>query len=228
MSVPAAGYGDLGRLRSRVGRIVEVPALYRGGVDSTDRDRVAVGTPPVAAEAVHLLGGDEVGAAPRDRVGFVEVAAGEHPPTAVELADAQEPPAHVGDAARRGIGARVEHRSGDVEWSSGARDQAGHEQPAGEREGDDRSGRVGGVGRDAGRALAGALTPGPLLGGEVLVRRWVVAGEQIVGIGDESLLPGVGVGDPEAVDRVVAGAAAQEHDAPAVGRNAHVAGSLRE
>ena len=32
---------------------------------------VAVGAPPVAAEAVHLLGGDELGAAPRDALGLV-------------------------------------------------------------------------------------------------------------------------------------------------------------
>ena len=47
-------------------------------------------------------------------------------------------------------------------------------------------------------------------------------GEQVARIGDEALVTGAGVGDPEAVDRVVAGAAAQEHDPTSVGRDAHV------
>ena len=63
------GIGQLGRLGGRVGGVGEVPALDGPGVDSGDGEALAVGTPPVPAEAVHLLGGDEVGAAPRDRSG---------------------------------------------------------------------------------------------------------------------------------------------------------------
>ncbi len=48
---------------------------------------LAVGAPPVAAEAVHLLGGDELGAAPGD-LGLLRSAASSQL-RAVELGDAQ-------------------------------------------------------------------------------------------------------------------------------------------
>ena len=74
---------------------------------------VAVGAPPVAAEAVHLLGGDEVGAAPRDALRFVGIVAGEDAPSAVELADAQQPAADVGDPPGERVRPGVEDRTGD-------------------------------------------------------------------------------------------------------------------
>ncbi len=109
------GIGQLGRLGRRVGGIGEVPALDGPGVDASDGEALAVGTPPVPAEAVHLLGGDEVGAAPRDRFGLVGLAAGEHPPAPVELADAEQPAADVGDAAGGRVGPGIEHGAGDGE-----------------------------------------------------------------------------------------------------------------
>ena len=52
---------------ARRGRVGDHPFGDGRLVDAARRDRGAVGAPPVAAEAAHLLGGDEVGAAPRHR-----------------------------------------------------------------------------------------------------------------------------------------------------------------
>ncbi len=93
---------QLARRLGRIGGIGEVPALHRRGVDPAHGQRAAVGRPPVATHAVHLLGGDEVGAAPRDRLGLVVVTTGEHAPPPVELGDAQQPAADVGDALGHG------------------------------------------------------------------------------------------------------------------------------
>ena len=95
---------QLGRRGRRVGRVAEVPALHGRRVDAGDGEGRAVGAPPEAAVAVHLLGGDEVGAAPRDRLGLVGIAAGEEAPAPVELADAQQAAADVGDARASGSG----------------------------------------------------------------------------------------------------------------------------
>ena len=189
---------QLAGLDGGVGRVAEVPALHRRGVDAGDGQGGAVGAPPVAAEAVHLLGGDEVGAAPRDRFPLVVLAAGQDPPRAVELADAQQAPADVGDALGQRIGTRVEDRPGHRQLARLARHQPADEQPPGDGEGGDPAVAIGGEGGDAAGALAGPLPAGLLLGRQLLV---VAAAEQDLGVADEVLVAGRRVDDPQAVDR---------------------------
>jgi hypothetical protein len=112
---PGGGVVDLGWGSRRIREVADVPSLYRCGVDTACSDHRAIRTPPEPAEPPHLLGGDEVGASPRHGLGFVEIAAGEHPPAAVELSDAEQPSAHVRDPLCERVGAGVEHRPGDVE-----------------------------------------------------------------------------------------------------------------
>ena len=160
---------QLGRRGGGIGGIAEVPALHRRRVDPGDGEGGAVGAPPVAAVAVHLLGGDEVGGAPRDRLGLVGLAAGEEAPATVELADAQQAAADVGDPLRQRVGSGIEHRAGDGQLAGRAADQPADEQPPADGERRDRDVGVGGEGRDAAGRLAGPLAPGPLLGRQVLV-----------------------------------------------------------
>ena len=94
----------------------------------------------------HLLGGDEVGAAPRDRLGLVVVAAGEHAPATVELADAQQAPADVGDASAGGSGRGSNTGPATGSSRAVARSQAADEQPPGEGERGDRAAGIGGEG----------------------------------------------------------------------------------
>ncbi len=196
-----------------------MPSLHGRRVDTSDRQRGAVGAPPVAAKAVHLLGGDEVGAAPRDRLRLVVLAAGEDSPAPVELGDAEQPPADVGDALGERVGTGIEDRAGDGELACRAGDEPADEQPSADGEGGDRGVAVGGEGGDAAARL-----PRPLAAGLFLGRQVVVApAEECVGIGDEALVAGGGVDHPQAVDRVGATAAAQEDDPLAVGRHDDVA-----
>ena len=211
--------GELAGRLAGIGGISEVPALHGRRVDTTDRQRGAVGAPPVAAEAVHLLGGDEVGAAPRDRLRLVVVAAGEDSPAPVELGDAEQPTAHVGDALGERVGPGIEHRAGDGELACRAGDEPADEQPPADGEGGDGDVAVGGEGGDATGRLPRPLAAGALLGREVVV----APGEEQVGIGDQALLTGRGVDHPQAVDRVGAATAAQEDDPLAVGRHDDVA-----
>ena len=102
LAVPAAGYGSSSVARG-IGGITEgasaAPAPCRRG----DGEGRAVGAPPVAAVAVHLLGGDEVRRAPRHRLRLVRLAAGQQAPATVELADAQQAPADVRHPLRQRI-----------------------------------------------------------------------------------------------------------------------------
>ena len=63
---PGGGVADGSRWQRRLGRIGDVPHLHIGDIDPADRDDGSIRAPPVAALALHLLGGDEVGASPRD------------------------------------------------------------------------------------------------------------------------------------------------------------------
>ena len=84
------------------------------------------------------------------------------------------------------------------------------EQSSGEGEGDERSVVVDGVAGDPAGRFAHAFAAGELVGREV---GGGVVGQELGGIGEEALLTGGGVDRPEAVDRVLAAAAAQEQDA---------------
>ena len=220
LAVPAAGYGSSRGAVSRVGGVGEVPALDRRGVDAGDGQAGAVGAPPVAAEAAHLLGGDEVGAAPRDRLGLVVLAAGQDAPAAVELADAQQPAADVGDALGERIGTGVEHRAGDGQLAGLAR----HSPPTNSRPAMAKAVTV-----TAASVAKAVMPPAP---SRARSRRARSSGgsssssrppSRRLGVGDEALVAGRRVDDPQAVDRVGAAAAAQEHDALAVGRHDDVA-----
>ena len=102
--------GELGRSRRRVGRVGDPPALDGRGVDPRHGHRLAVGRPPVAPVAVHLLGRDELRRAPAD-VGVVVVGgrAGQLPAPPVELGHTQRSAAHVGDTPGGRVGAGVDH-----------------------------------------------------------------------------------------------------------------------
>ena len=107
----AAGHGvaHLGGRRRRVGGVGDVPPLHRALVDPGGEDRVAAGGPPVAAVAAHLLGGHELGHAPRDvrllgrREGARARPVGAH--------DVQAAVGRVGDPAAGRVGARIDDRA---------------------------------------------------------------------------------------------------------------------
>ncbi len=155
---------DRSRGRGRPRWIGDDP-LARPARRRRDRRRscVAVGAPPVAAVATHLLGGDEVGAAPRHRVRFGPVVAGERPRRAVELADSQTS-SRCTYATRRAVGSGRGSKTGPSTVSSraSAGEQPPDEQPSAERERDHGDVGVGRVRGDPASALAGALAPGPL------------------------------------------------------------------
>ena len=194
---------QLPRCSRGIGGIGEVPALHRRRVDAGDGEGGAVGAPPVAAVAVHLLGGDEVRRTPRHRLRLVRLAAGQQAPATVELADAQQAPVDVRHPVRQRVRPRIEHRAGDGELACRAADQAADEQPPTDGKRCDGDGGIGGEGRDPAGRLADPLAACPFLGRQ----RLVVAPEDL-GVGDEAFLTRRGVDDPEAVDRVGAAAAA--------------------
>jgi hypothetical protein len=147
--VPAAGYRiAAGGCQGSAGL-----AMCHTGtrhVDAARGDRRPVRTPPVAALPVHLLGGDEVGAAPRDRVRITRLG-DDRARRAVELGHAQLAAAHVRDATAERVGPRIEHRARHRDLACAPGHEPGAEQAAGERERSDRHGLVGRERRDAAR-----------------------------------------------------------------------------
>ena len=93
--------------------------------------------------------------------------------------------------------------------------QLGHVELAGQGEGGHRHRPVGGVPDHAAGLLPAALAAGPLLGGQVLAA--AVAARQLARVGDQPLDAARQLQRPQAVHRVGAAAAAQEHDPVAVG-----------
>ena len=184
-----------------------MPHLHRRLVDAAHRQRSTVGTPPEPAVAAHLLGGDEVGAAPTDRVGGTGVT-GERPARTRPVGHPQLAPAHVRDLPAERVGSGVEHRPVDREVFDVAVAEIAREQIAAEREHRQRDVAVGGIRGDAAGAFSEALATRPLFGGQFDV----VGGDptdQLDGIGDQRLPTGGDVGDPQAVDRIVTGPAAR-------------------
>ena len=92
----------------------------------------AVGAPPVAAETVHLLGGDEVGAAPRD----LGVGSRRRAPSCVPSSSAMRSRLPLTYATRRASGSGCGSNTGPSTASSraAALSRPADEQPAGERE----------------------------------------------------------------------------------------------
>ena len=201
-----------GRL-ARLCRVGDVPLLDGRIVDAAGGDGRAVGAPPETTEAVHLLGGHEVGAAPGD---LRRRLAGQLPARAVEFGDAQGGTADVRDAAGQRIGPRVEHRALYGQFAGAGGEQPGSEEPAGQGEGGHGDCGIGGVRSDATGALAHAFAAGALFGRQGVVVG-CVAGQQRHRVGHQLLGAGGEVGHPQTVHRVVARPAAQEHDALFVG-----------
>ncbi len=166
---------------------------------------------------MQLLTGDVVGRSPRHLGVLV---AGQLPATAVQLGDAQCTPTDVRQTTRSGVGAGIEDGSVDDQFAGNTADEAGDEQPPGEREGDDRDGTVGRERGDSGGRLAHSFAPCALRCGQVV---GVELGEQRQWISDQPLFAGGDIEHVEAVDRIVAGPAADEHDSPAIGRYHEVA-----
>jgi hypothetical protein len=218
--------GQPRRLGRRVGRVGEVEALHGPGVDPGHRQPLAVRRPPVAAAAVQLLGGDELGQPPGDlrvvlagqpdgvggaavQLGDVEGAVGDpgHPPPGRVDPRVQRPAA--GQLAGWGGGARRAARPGPAGPAGG---EGGDEHAAGERERGDGQVPVGAEGDDPAGALPGPLAPGRLGGGQL-----PLAGQQRRGVGDQPLGAGGHVQHPQSVDGVVTGRRAQERDPGAAG-----------
>ena len=197
-----------------IGWIGQMPAVDVRDVDAARRDAIAVGRPPVAAHAAHLLGGDELGRPPRHvRVGVLD-----DPRRAVEVGDAERPTRHVGDTLTRRIGSRIEHRSLGGDLTRGAGEQVDREEPPRERERREPRLSIGRVRDDAAGLLTSALAAGALLRGEV----GVGGVEEIDGIDDVDLFAAVDVEHPQAVHRIVAGSRSHEHDPVAVRRHHEV------
>src|SRR5450432_2804085 len=111
---------------------------------------------------MHLLGGDELRAAPADA--SILGLAGELPARSVELADAQRAPGDVREACRCRIWTWVEDRSEHRQLASGPAHQAGDEEPPAERECGHGHGPIGRVRDDAACALTRPLAAGLFLG----------------------------------------------------------------
>ena len=202
---PGRRIGVLLRRLVRPGRIADPPAGHGGGVDPRGGDGRAVGRPPVAPAAVHLLGRHEVRRAPRD---VLTVLPGQHPAGAVQLGHAQVPAVDVGQAAAERLGPWIEHRTVHHELPGGPREEPGHEQAAGQGERGHRHHPVGGVGHHPAGPFPRPLAAGPLLGRQVAL----VPGQEGAGIGDEALLADhrrtvecrLDLEDPQAVDGIAA------------------------
>ena len=204
----------------RVGRVGDPPPLHRRAVDPCDRQARSVRAPPVAAEPVELLGGDEVGHAPGDIVVVAVVVA----VVLLVLSDEEPVP---GRAVRR----HHAHRAvGHVRHRGAVRRQTGVEGPPDARQGYRRgllplAGACGvqpapqgehhpaavgarGVRGDAVGLLPHALTACPLGHRQLLVP----FGQQRERIGHQAfrIRRHVQVDSPEAVDGIAAAAAAQE------------------
>ncbi len=191
-----------------------MPAVDVRDVDAARRDAIAVGRPPVAADAAHLLGGDELGRPPRHvRVGVLD-----DPRRSVEVGDAERPTRHVGDTLTPRIGPRIEHRSLGGDLTSGTGEQVDREEPARERKRRELRLSIGRVRDDAAGLLTSSLAAGALLRGQI----GVGAVEEIEGIDDVDFFAAVDVEHPQAVHRIVAGTRPHEHDPIAVGRHHEV------
>ena len=208
--------GDDGRHPGGVGRVGDVPALNGRVVDAGDDQRIARWRPPVAAHALHLLGGDEVGEPVAD-VRPVRRGEGAGRP-GCEVVHVQRLAADVGDVSSLRVGARVDDPAGRVDRPRGPVEEVRDVEAPGQGERCRPHLLVGGVADDAARLLAGALATGPFLGREVLVGG--VEGERVA---DEAFRAGGEVERPQTGDGVGAAAAAQEDDPVAVRRERQAA-----
>ena len=164
---PRGGVGEARRRRLGAGRIRDVAGLDASLVDAGDEQSRAVGGPPVAVAAAHLLRSDELGepvAHPfRLRGEDLGVAAG-----AFEVDDAHAPLRRVRDAVPRRVGARVEHPPGGLEALHGPARERGDVEAAADLEGHLLEDAVGGEADYPRGRLARPLAPRPLLRRELV------------------------------------------------------------
>ncbi len=111
------------------------------------------------------------------------------------------------------IGPRIEDRSASRQLTAVPGLDVADEQPSGEGEGGDRAAPIDGVAGDPAGGLAGALAAGELVGWE----GGRLVDDQLGGIGEQALDARRRVDQPQAVDRILTVAAAQEQD-PLAGR----------
>ena len=208
---------DLARLLVGCARLGDVPTLDGRHIDAAGRDRRTIGAPPVPAIAMQFLAGDVVGRSPRHLGVLV---AGQFPAAAVQLGDSQRAAADVGQPARCGVGAGIEDGPVDHQFAGDTTDQAGDEQPPGEWKRHDGDGTVGRERGDPGGRLAHSFAPRALFCGQVI---GIELCQQRHRVGDQPLLAAGDVEHVQAVDRIVTGPAADEHDPPAIGRHDEVA-----
>ena len=216
VGVRRAGGGIAVRVRSRGGvrGIRDPPGADRPLVHPGHEQGRAVGEPPVAAVALELLAGHELGEAPRD---VVAVGLDQGARRAVVGADQVQPAlGDVGDVAAVGGQPRVDHCAGCRELAGAAGDQVGEEQPRGQGEGSRAGFLVGGVRRDARATLAHPLTAGPLLRRQLLVGP---VAQQRRRVDEEGLLAGLDVDRPQEAGAGGAGHRAHEDHAVAVRRD---------
>jgi hypothetical protein len=211
---PGRGIGDdRGRALGMLG-VGDVPALHRALVDPGDKQGAAVGRPPVAAMAVHLLGGDELREPPGD---VVAVGCGDGAVLrAVDGRDPQRPLCDVGDRDALRVEPRVDHGRGRRKLSHRTSrrlvaggptgEQVHDEEPAGQRERRDPRVAVQRVADDPRGGLAAALAARALLRRELLLGRvaGVAGAEQQPRVDDQPLLSGRDVEHPQAADAVAA------------------------
>ena len=175
--------------------------------DPRHQQPLAIGTPPAAVVAAHLLGRAELGRAEahlRVRVRQLQ----QHP--AVQAGDPQRPAGQPGDRVPVRAELRVDARARDRNL---ARDPAvevtaevAGEQPPGQREHGPPAAAVQRVRHDAARGLPHPLAA-PLLGRRDHLG---LAVQQRARVGQQPFLPGRGVERPQAGDRVVGRERAQE------------------
>ena len=196
------GVGDVGDPQPRDG----------GFVDPGDEQRVAVGRPPVAAPAVHLLGGDELGDPPAQVRLLLSGEAGHR--AVSQLYHLQRPLVDERHAPAGWVGPRIQHGSRDSELGRSALEQVCDHEAPGQREHGDPRVAVDRIGHDPGAGLPGAFTARTLLYRQLLGRR---VPEDRRGVHDQPLLALCCVEHPERRLRIVPGGGAQEHDPAAVG-----------
>ena len=193
--------------------------LDGGAVHPGHEQGRAVGRPPVAPGAAHLLGRDELGepiAEPRlpARPDDLGVLAGR------QVGDPQRALADVGDPLPGRVGTRVERGSPGRDLPrGGVPRQVRQVDPAGQGERGHRERGVGGESGDAPRPLARPFPDGPLGVGHGPAR-----GAGLGRVGDQSFLAGANVDHPQAGDRIVAALAAQEGHPASVGGDLERAG----
>ncbi len=221
---PGRRVPDRARRPLRISGVCDPPALDGRIIDPGGQQPLAVGSPPVAAEAVHGLGRDML----REAVGNVVVLRGGQQAARPvgQLGHAQRAAGDVGHALPRRVDPRVRHRArGRHRFRDAGRlarvvADAQHPQPPVQREHDRPAVRVGRVGHDPGCALACSFPPDALGLGHIA--RTEVPRRRRIGDKPLTSSPAVGqVQPPEARDWVFTAPSTEKQHPLAVPRDRH-------